>query len=312
MKMSISNESVAVLREFADKIPAVVENIIEDTKRLIEVYNNVEDEVGPHREDFLQLFHSINRSQKASGDAIKELSYILRCTADKMESYINYGTAGSSILQGNNTDYVRRYHTGTEGRLKTEGSNVLVKELYNEYSDEIRIIDFDHTGVAYYSPSSKGIKLNAMADMHNPTGNFSTYFHEAGHMVDDYAGNGHTWLSSDPEYRKCLYQDMESYVQKTIVCKHCERPEAYDIISEEISGVWNPGVSDIFGSLTECRCQGTWGHDPSYWQEDTTRVEKEAFANMFEASIGSGEKLENMKKYFPRAYARFEYIIRSR
>ena len=168
MKMSISNESVAVLREFADKIPAVVENIIEDTKRLIEVYNNVEDEVGPHREDFLQLFHSINRSQKASGDAIKELSYILRCTADKMESYINYGTAGSSILQGNNTDYVRRYHTGTEGRLKTEGSNVLVKELYNEYSDEIRIIDFDHTGVAYYSPSSKGIKLNAMADMHNP------------------------------------------------------------------------------------------------------------------------------------------------
>ncbi len=68
--------------------------------------------------------------------------------------------------------------------------------------------------------------------------------------------------------------------------------EAYDIISEEISGVWASGISDICGALTACRCQGDWGHSPEYWEKEPSRVEKEAFANMFEASIGDNKNLQ--------------------
>jgi hypothetical protein len=31
---------------------------------------------------------------------------------------------------------------------------------------------------------------------------------------------------------------------------------------------------------------------------------------MFESSIGSAEKIDMMKKYFPNAYKRFEYLLK--
>jgi hypothetical protein len=130
-------------------------------------------------------------------------------------------------------------------------------------------------------------------------------------MLDDYAGNGHAWLSSDQLYRECLERDVSSYINKVMVDKHCDIDDAYDYISDEISGDWCANVSDIFGSLTQCKCQGDWGHHYTYWNADTTRVEKEAFANMFESSVGSEEKTNMMKKYFPTAYARFESLLRS-
>jgi hypothetical protein len=311
MRLSINRESVEALREFAEKLPEAIENIKFDTEKLINTYINVLDTVGPHRDEFHEMLLTISRAQEASAEAIKELPYMLKCTADKMESYIMHGSSQGGVLSGN-TDIKSRYASAAETRLSEEGTNPIAKELYNEYAGSVRIVDYDFMGTPFYNSISNGIKLNAMADLHNPTGNLSTYFHEVGHMLDDYAGNGHAWLSSDPEYGECLKRDVDAYITKTILTKHCEMTESYDIISEEICGDWNAGVSDIFGSLTSCRCQGDWGHHYTYWQADSSRIYKEAFANMFEASIGDGKKLEAMKTFFPTAYERFEYIIRSR
>ena len=209
-------------------------------------------------------------------------------------------------------DITKRYSDRAKARLDGEGTTPLARGLYDEYKNTVRIVDYDFMGTPFYNSLSNGIKLNAMADLHNPIGAMSTYFHEIGHMIDDYAGNGQTWLSSDPEYRKCLQQDADALINKTMITRHCDLAEAYDIISEELCGNWNANISDIFGSLTGCRCQGDWGHHFTYWEADQCRVEKEAFANMFEASIGDSKKLETMKTFFPHAYERFEYIIRSR
>ena len=129
-------------------------------------------------------------------------------------------------------------------------------------------------------------------------------------MIYYYAGNGHSWLSDDPLFRDLLEQDAESYIHKVMLEKHCDIEEAYEHVSEEIAGDWCANVSDIFGSLTHCRCQGEWGHHYTYWDGDPSRVPKEAFANMFESSIGSAEKIDMMKKYFPNAYKRFEYLLK--
>lgn len=311
MKLSINEQSVSALRDYAEEIPHICNKLEEDIQRLLNVYNNVSENVGPHNDLFEEMLLTIKRAEELSNESISELAYMLKCTADKMESYINYGASYGTVTLGN-ADVKQRYRFEVNKRLNSAGTNPVVKELYDEYANSIRVVDYDYQGTPFYNSVSNGIKLNAMADLHNSTGNMSTYFHEVGHMMDDYSGNGHAWLSSNPEFAKALRDDIEAYVNHIMITKHCDLDEAYDIISEEISGDWNAGVSDIFGSLTGCRCQGDWGHHITYWQSDPTKIEKEAFANMFEASLGDEKKLNEMKRFFPRAYSKFECIIRSR
>ena len=311
MKLSINEQSVSALRDYADEIPHICDKLEEDIQRLLNIYTNVSGDVGPHKNLFEEMIFDIKRVGEISYESINELAYMLKCTADKMESYIDHGASYGTVTLGN-TDIKQRYHAEVNKGLNSAGTNLVVKALYSEYANSIRLVDYDYQGTPFYNSVSNGIKLNAMEDLHNSTGNLSTYFHEVGHMMDDYAGNGHSWLSSDSEFAKALRNDVEAYVHKIMIAKHCDEDEAYDIISEEISGDWNAGVSDIFGSLTRCKCQGDWGHHVTYWQSDPSKIEKEAFANMFEASIRDEKKLREMKKFFPRAYSRFEYIIRSR
>lgn len=311
MRLSINPESVSALREFAMKIPTVVDEVISETESLFATYNSVAEYAGPHKQEFLDMLLSVKKAQEMAAEALEELPYMLNSTADKMESYIKHGSSSGTLL-AEKPDIMKKYTDAANARLNNEGTNLIVKGLYEEYKNGIRIVDHDFMGTPFYNSLSNGIKLNAMADLHNPTGTMSTYYHEVGHMIDDYAGNGHAWLSSDPEFKQCLQQDVDAYINKTMITQHCDMTEAYDIISEEICGNWNANISDIFGSLTGCRCQGDWGHHFTYWEADPTRVEKEAFANMFEASIGDAKKIETMKSFFPNAYARFEYIIRSR
>lgn len=203
------------------------------------------------------------------------------------------------------------YQQKVEKRVLS-GSNPIVKSLLDEYKSQITVSDPSYKGTAHYNPYSHVIKLNCNADIQNPTGACSTYFHEVGHMIDDFAGNGHSWLSSNPDFRLALENDVKSYINNVVLNFGCSIDEAYAIICSQLEGDNLAGVSDIFGSLTECRCQGDWGHSTTYWQCGEDKVEKEAFANMFEASIGSTDKLQAMKLFFPTAYVKFEKIIKDR
>lgn len=311
MKLSINKKSVDALRTFADTIPKVLNNMEDETERLLALYNSISEYIGPHSDEFEEMLLHIKRSKEISAESIEELSYMLKATADKMESFIHHGASYGATNQPAK-DIKVQYINGAKKRLHSSGTNPLAKSLYLEYESMVRIVDYDFKGTPFYNSISNGIKLNAMADLHNPEGNYSTYWHEVGHFLDDVAGNGHSWLSSDPEFKECLKRDADAYISKTMIEKHCEMLEAYDVISEELAGDWNSNVSDIFGSLTDCRVQGDWGHHPSYWRADETKVEKEAFANMFEASVGDENKIKAMKHFFPTAYSRFECIIRSR
>lgn len=310
MKIRMDEKGVETLRTFAEVMPKVLANLNDAMDTLMGKYHAVAEMIGPHAEQFLEMLRSIKRVEAICSADIEELSKKLDCTADLIESYIKHGASYGTVTLGRQ-DIQARYHGEANRRLYASGTHPAAKALYEQYAGLLRIVDYDSLETPYYSPRTKGIVLNAMADLHNPFGNLSTYFHEAGHMLDDCAGNGHTWLSSDPDFGKYLRQDVDAYITKTMLTKHCEMQEAYDIISEEVSGCWNAGVSDIFESLTNCQCRGDWGHGYKYWRKDASRIEKEAFANMFEASIGDERKLAAMKAYFPRAYEKFESIIRS-
>ena len=59
MRLSISADSSAALREFAEAMPLAVENISVSTKSLFHVYTSVIDLIGPHHEQFKEMLITV-------------------------------------------------------------------------------------------------------------------------------------------------------------------------------------------------------------------------------------------------------------
>ncbi len=88
-----------------------------------------------------------------------------------------------------------------------------------------------------------------------------------------------------------------------------KQKEAYRYARKNIKGEMYSEVSDLLGGLTG-NIAGK-GHDEAYWKRDGTKVEKEAFAHFFAASLnGDSNRKEIMKEYFPAAFQRYEEMVR--
>lgn len=336
---AVSPEGVVALKRGASNILTALESIVYETGTVSRVIEEYHDLLGPHEASLSEAIDSISQALKLASDPAENVAEKLTDVAEGYEEVIGNDritvTTGGSSTEGmtiagaaatgvgsaafrdslkvpQSGDGIRQNHIAIVNSRIASGCNSIAKELYDDYVSIIKISDGSYTGVAHYSPSSQSINMNFESDIHNPRGAGSTYLHETGHLLDDFAGNGHTWLSSDPEYVSALRSDVEAYIKQTMTKYGCSEQEAYDIISEELEGDRNAGVSDIFGSLTGCRCQGDWGHSVEYWTRNPSNMEKEAFANMFEAAMGASDKETIMKKFFPRAFAAFERIIKNR
>lgn len=309
MILSINSESIITLREYANVIRDVVNNMHDDIIDLISVFNNLNEVAGPHEEQFNDMLLKINRFQEVSSDSIEELSYMLIATAEKMETYLGKTVSSftKSIKLGD--DSIAKFNNAISERLTCDSIDKHAKELYINNKSKIRILDHNYTGTPFYNMELKGICMNYLADLHNPAGSLATYFHEVGHLIDHDANSKGSFISDDEEYLSCLRQDVHNYICKTKRQYSCDINEAFDIISDELWGDCFAGVSDIFGSLTECKCQGNWGHHPLYWKRSEDLITKEAFANMFEAAMSTSKKQEIMMNYFPTAFNRFKNLI---
>lgn len=182
-------------------------------------------------------------------------------------------------------------------------------DAYIKNKDEIKLGSYDWEKTAFYNSSNERIYFNLEEDLENSLGKGSTYFHEVGHFIDHKSGTEEgEWLSSNRMFKGAIRSDVNDYVQRTMQENKCSKEEAYSIISYELRDDRLANISDIFGSVTDCKCQGYWGHDSNYWKTEG-KVEKEAFANMFESSMGIKYKAEDMKKYFPNAYYIFKELL---
>lgn len=88
MKLSLNNESAVALREFAAAMPLALENIAESTEKVVQVYQSVAEEVGPHNQDFYEMLMLIKSAQEAAADAVQALPPMLNATADKIDAYV--------------------------------------------------------------------------------------------------------------------------------------------------------------------------------------------------------------------------------
>ena len=88
MKLSLNTESAAALREFAESMPLAIQNIVESTEKVIQVYQSVAEELGKHNQDFFDMLMLIKKAQEETAEAILELPKMLNTTADKIDAYV--------------------------------------------------------------------------------------------------------------------------------------------------------------------------------------------------------------------------------
>lgn len=171
------------------------------------------------------------------------------------------------------------------------------KRVFNKYVPDESVDDYMYEGTAEYKNGK--IKMHYGADLNNPRGAGATWYHEHGHMIDELAGNA----SSNEAFVKALNDD---FIDNTL-------NKSYSEIEAELADMrTQSAVSDIFNGLSKDKINGVATHPlrldgSSYWTEETIR--QEAFAHMFECQFDDLRYVE-MKKYFPKALAEFERILK--
>lgn len=86
--LSLNSKSSAALREFAEAMPLAVDNIVNATMKVLQIYQSVQDTLGVHRDSFYDLLVNIKNAQESAAEAIEVLPQMLISTADKIDAYV--------------------------------------------------------------------------------------------------------------------------------------------------------------------------------------------------------------------------------
>ncbi len=282
--------------------------------------------------DVLQdCYRALNELQKILLQAEKYLALL----AKQIQEYesVNLGGANSrrnSFIQGlrvDGSDHGTQYQyclgVLTQGSFpdgygeilsaRHENAEPAVKKVFDHYSGMLMIRDTNYPAneTAHYAPNGqenhqRGVYYNATADMSNPRGAGSTYFHELGHMIDhastEYQGN----LSNNPEFGNALIEDGQRILSLFNNLPH-ERQEAF---LQRINQDSAHSFSDLIDATTSGQLHGSYGHSRSYWTRPGN-LQAEAFAHFFEASMGDYEKMSFLANFFPTAFGIFSSMIDS-
>ena len=189
-----------------------------------------------------------------------------------------------------------------------------VRALYDKYEKDIKLSDIDTQDTARYNSFWGDITVNMTEDSKPRPSAGTTYYHEVGHLMDDKLKLFGS-VSGNEAFTNALHKDVDDYVNKYME-EHPDiksKEDAYAAIGQMMNGFDADkyrGVSDVYGGLTENQAKGRWGHSNDYWEGSKTAVNKEAFANMFEVSMGGDpEALKHMKEMFPTAYEEFINMV---
>ena len=115
LKLFLNKEGVSALRDLGDSIPYTTKNIISSTEKVVQVYQAVSENVGPHTGDFAEMLYSIKRYMDISDESLEIVRAGVYKTADKIEEYLNdNGSGATTILAGNTFDIKQEYSSNTE------------------------------------------------------------------------------------------------------------------------------------------------------------------------------------------------------
>lgn len=188
-----------------------------------------------------------------------------------------------------------------------------VKQVFDDFANQLQIKDANYppNETAHYCPNnypdhSRGVYYNAQADLENPRGAGTTFFHELAHMIDHYSTGYQGNLSNTAEFGEALRTDGQNILT------------AYNSLSTERQTAFLNRIrqdnahsfSDLIDATTNGQLHGAYGHSREYWSR-SGNLQAEAFAHFFEASMGSAEKLQLLASFFPNAFGVFSSLINS-
>lgn len=188
--------------------------------------------------------------------------------------------------------------------------NQTAQAVFERYVQPGSVADGAFSGTPHFDSRIQKVKMNFAADMKDPRGPATTFFHEHGHFVDftSCAGSGYTSLQT-PDFGDALKKDFEAYVKATMKANGTrKKTDAYTVIARELMDADHNAISDLFGGLSRNKARGNYGHATRYWTY-YGMLEKEAFAHMFAAQFDAG-RYALMQKYFPTALAEFEKLLK--
>ncbi len=91
MKIALNCESVFLLKELAQKLPYVADDINRSATRLLRTYYFLEDELGVHAQVFKKMIVNVisNRLDSDVSELLKNVSNEIEKTVWKIERYLN-------------------------------------------------------------------------------------------------------------------------------------------------------------------------------------------------------------------------------
>ena len=210
-----------------------------------------------------------------------------------------------------------RENTDYASILENRYDNALpeARALYDRYKEHIKVSDVDTQTGARYSSGAGDVTVNITEDARSNPESGWVYYHEVGHLIDDQMkdGQGNGSISDSEAFGNALRNDFDNYVTNYMAENGItNREDAYTAIGQMMKSDADryKGVSDVYGGLSQNQVSGGWGHSNDYWSGSTNAVNHEAFAHMFEASMGGDPKaLEYIKEMLPTAYEEFLRLI---
>ena len=193
--------------------------------------------------------------------------------------------------------------------------DVELKDMYNQYADQLVCLDANCKGGTYYSPTAGGFCIDQDADLRSMLGPGSQFFHESGHMIDHLKGKdfGFPTVSARNDMTTAIHKDYEAALAKIQDEYECDSEKAKGILSAELllHPFASACVSDAFGGITENQVCGVCGHSAEYWKNSPRETPgMEAFASITEI-IGSqnAKAYEFTKKYLPNTLTEYNAIV---
>lgn len=214
--------------------------------------------------------------------------------------------------------------------------------LYDKYAEDVVVETFnsvDSSGDSSPYHQDGKLYLNSTADLSNPRGDGTTYYHEFGHFIVYKEG----WIVDGipqgefAEFEKSLREEVSAYITGIEDVKRTEGETVYNLTGEQldsfveretlkeiendINGLSNEyyhinnGLSDIIDGVSNNMYQASYGHGfedtgESYWEYNPSRVPNEAFAQFFSAQMtGDTVEIEKMKEIMPNTYEIYMRMI---
>lgn len=237
---------------------------------------------------------NVDNSYNEEGDGFKKIS-------NKIKASVNDRNEHEPVKL---TEWNNQKRDSILKIIDSKANNINIATKKN--MDAIKIINEKLVTTAY--SNRKGIAFNVKKDAVNKRGQWTTIFHEIGHAID--RNNGRISLRY-PEFRKCLISDFDNIAKEYQREYNVNESIAYKEIGEKLA--LDPklhSVSDLCGGITQNKCMGNHGHyGDGYWDVQG-RLEREAFAHFYEATIRNDtKKISYIKSVFPNAYDIFEKMI---